>query len=343
MKAALLTRPGFIEIKYIHDPVIGPEDLLIKIKRVCICGSDNHIYNEGIIAKSDVVLPFILGHECSGEVIEIGKNVTGFKKGDRVTVEPSSFCGKCEFCRSGRYNMCDSYRFLAAPPDNQGAFCEMISHDYHNCFLLPDNMTYEEGAIVEPLAIIVQAFEISNFKVNDDVLIHGAGPIGLLALMLLRAMGAGKCIITDLNDYKLNIAKRLGADFTINVLKNNVVSITDSLTNSSGIPVIFDTVGMSKTLSDSISTSGKNATIVVIGISDDKASFDIVDLICKMLVLKGTTDFVNCFPKAIRLIENKKVEVMSVISHYYDFNDLNIAFKNMNTNPQTIKTMIRFD
>ncbi|MBN1298453.1 MAG: alcohol dehydrogenase catalytic domain-containing protein [Actinobacteria bacterium] len=343
MKAAFLSGPGIIEIGDCSRPKMGPEDLLIKIKRVCICGSDNHIYNNTEIAKSKVKLPFILGHECSGEVIEFGNEVKGFKKGDRVAVEPSSFCGKCPYCLTGRYNLCDNYGFLAAPPDTHGAFREIISHNYRNCYKLTENMTYKQGALVEPVSIVVQAFNISGFNINDDVLIHGAGPIGLMTLMLLKTMGAGNCLITDINDFKLKTAEKLGADFTLNPMRNRLNDIVSDITKGRFFPLIFDTVGIQKTLNDSIFLAGKNATIVIIGISDEKASFDIVDIISKMLVIKGTTDFVNCFPKAIRLISDKKINADAVVTDSYNFSDINEAFINMNKNGKTIKTVINFD
>lgn len=343
MKAALLTKPQTIEIRDIEMPKVGLLDLLVKIKNVCICGSDNHIYKKGEIALTKVDLPFILGHECSGEVVDMGNDVTGFKIGDRVAIEPPSICGKCEFCLSGRYNLCDSYKFLGAPPDNNGAFCEYLAHNFNHCFLLPDGLTYEEGALIEPLSIVIQAFEISNFKIGDDVLIMGAGSIGLMLLMLLKAMNAGRCFIADTNDFKLSIAKRLNADFTIDVSKVNIAEYIDSHTAGRGIPVIFDTVGAGETLNECIRISKKNATIVIIGITEDKASFDIVQVIGKMLIIKGTTDFVNAFPKAISLIKNKKVNAGSIITHRFNFKDIAQAFKNMNSNSQTIKTMIKFD
>ena len=343
MKAALLTYPGVIEIREVSKPVPGPDDLLIKVKRACICGSDNHIYKKGEIAGSKVDLPFILGHEFSGEVIETGINTRGFKKGDRIAVEPCLICGQCVFCRTGRYNLCDNYRFLAAPPDSNGAFCEYIAHNHNHCFLLPDNISYEQGALIEPLSIVIQAFEISNFKIADDILIFGAGSIGLLLLILFKSMGAGRCFITDVNGFKLETAKRLGADFAINTADADAMPIINAATEGKGIAVIIDSVGGEKTLNQGIEVSAKNATIVVIGITDDKSSFDIVQLICKMLVIKGTTDFVNAFPKAINLIKNNKVDVLPVITDTYHFSDIAEAFRNVNTSRNTIKTMIRFD
>ena len=343
MKAALLIKPMTIKIKEVEMPLVASGDLLIKIKRVGICGSDNHIYKTGEICKMKVNLPFILGHECSGEIVDMGKDVTGFKIGDRVAIEPLINCGKCEFCLSGRYNLCDSYKFLGNPPDTQGALCQFISHNFNHCFLLPDGVSYEEGALVEPLSIAIQALEISNFKIGDDVLIMGAGSIGLLVLMLLKAIGAGRCFIVDINDFKLDFAKKLGADFTLNVSNTNIVDFIDSRTSNKGIPVIFDSVGAETTLNNSILISKKGATIVVIGITYDRSSFDIVQLIIKMLNIKGTTDFVNAFPKAITLIKNNKIDVKSAVTNHFDFQDLDQAFKNMNINPKTIKTVIEFD
>lgn len=345
MKAAFLTEPKKIEIKDLEMPEVKDENVLIKIKRVGVCGSDNHIYNKGEIAFSKVKFPFILGHECSGEVVDIGKAVKNIKIGDRVAIEPSVHCGKCEYCRNGKFNLCDDYHFLAAPPDNNGAFVEYITHRYDHCFLIPGAISFDEGALVEPLAIVVQAFEISNFNIGDNILILGSGTIGLLTLMLLKSLGADKCVAVDYFDSKLEIAKKMGADLTINAGDADLLFKAKEFSKGKGFPTIFDSVGKENSLNAGLSLAKKGGTIVIIGISDDKASFNIVDLINNMLTIKGTNDFSNnIFSKAISLIGNKKVDVMKIVSHYFNLDELDKAFKNINNNSKnTIKTIIRIN
>jgi L-iditol 2-dehydrogenase len=345
MKAALLIEPKKIEMNDLEIPKIREDEVLIKIKRVGICGSDNHIYNKGEIAFLKVKLPFILGHECSGEVVDIGKGVNNIKIGNRVAIEPSIHCGKCEFCRKGKFNLCDDYRFLAAPPDNNGALVEYLAHRSDHCFLIPDSISYEEGALIEPLAIVVQAFEISNFNIGDPILILGAGTIGLLTLMLLKSLGADKCVIVDYYDEKLSIAKKMGADFTVNVKDEDLLSKIRKFSDNKGFPVIFDSAGKENSLNIAITVAKKGGTIVIIGISEEKASFNIVDLIGGVLTIKGTNDFGdNIFNKAISLVKDKKVDVKKIISHSFNFDEIDEAFKNVNNNSNnTIKTIININ
>lgn len=345
MKAALLTAPKKIEIADLEMPTIKNDDVLIKIKRVGVCGSDNHMYNKGEIAFSKVKFPFILGHECSGEVVEIGKDVKNIKIGDRVAIEPSTHCGKCEYCRKGLFNLCDEYHFLAAPPDNNGAFVEYLTHRYDHCFLIPENISFGEGSLVEPLAIAIQAFEISNFNIGDNILIIGSGTIGLLILMLLKSIGADKCVVIDYFDSKLEIAKNIGADLTINAGDKDLLAKAKIFSKGKGFPVIFDSAGKENSINIGITLAKKCGTIVVVGISDEKASFNIVDIISSMLTIKGTTDFSNnIFSKAISLIGNKKVDVMKIVTHYFNLNELGKAFENINDNSRnTIKTIIRIN
>lgn len=344
MKAAFLIEPGKIEIREVETPKPQKNEVLIKIKNVGICGSDKHIYKKGELAQSKVNLPFILGHECSGEVVELGKDVKGIKIGDRVTVEPSITCGICEFCTRGLYNMCVDYKPLGLPPDNQGVMVEYIAHRYDRCFLLPENVTFEEGALIEPLSIVIHALNLTNFKIGDEVLILGAGSIGLLMLMLLKAIGVGRCFISSINNFKLNLARNMGADIAINSIEKNLKDEIVKATNGAGVPIIFDAVGATDTAEYSILLAKKGAFIIWIGITDDKVTINITDLINKMLTVRGTSDFINDFPKAISLVRNKLLAIDSIVTDYYNFKDINEAFKySTSGNKENIKTMINFD
>ena len=186
MKAAVLEKIGEITIKEVEKPRPGPGEVLIKLEYVGICGSDVHYFEHGRIGDFIVEEPLILGHECSGVVEELGADVSGLKIGDRVVPEPGYACNKCEYCKSGRYNLCEKMTFMATPPVD-GAFCEYIVYPADMTFRLPDNVSLMEGALIEPLAIGIYAAQRGKVFPGARVLVQGAGCIGLVTLLACRA------------------------------------------------------------------------------------------------------------------------------------------------------------
>ncbi|MEM2889156.1 MAG: alcohol dehydrogenase catalytic domain-containing protein, partial [Candidatus Bathyarchaeia archaeon] len=196
MNAAVLHKAGDLRIEEVDVPQIGPNDVLVKMRCVGICGSDIHYYVEGRIGSFIVDKPLILGHECSGEVAEVGNNVTRVKVGQRIIIEPGFTCGRCSYCRSGRYNLCKDVLFYGTPPVH-GAFAEYAYAPETNVYPLPDNMSLEEGAMIEPLAVGMMAAKRGRVSVNDSVAILGAGPIGQMALQAVKAHGVLETYVTD--------------------------------------------------------------------------------------------------------------------------------------------------
>ncbi|MEM3134363.1 MAG: alcohol dehydrogenase catalytic domain-containing protein, partial [Candidatus Bathyarchaeia archaeon] len=203
MRAAILYRPLDMRIEHIDVPEIGSKDVLVRVRRVGICGSDVHHYLYGRIGSFIVDKPLILGHECSGDVVEVGEAVNNIKVGDRVVIEPGFTCGVCEYCRSGRYNLCPNIQFYATPPYN-GAFAEYVSAQAGNVYQMPEGMTYEEGAMIEPLAVGLMAAKRGRISAHDSVAIFGAGPIGLLALQAAKSHGSIENFVIDVVDYRLD-------------------------------------------------------------------------------------------------------------------------------------------
>ncbi len=187
MKAAVLHKPLDLRVEEVSIPQIDSNEVLVKMKRVGVCGSDIHFYLEGSIASFIVKKPLILGHECAGEIMEIGDEVKNLKIGQRVVIEPGFTCGKCEYCKTGRYNLCREVKFYAAPPYD-GAFAEYISAPEQNVYVMPDEMSYEEGAMIEPLAVGMMATKMGEVMAQDIVAVLGAGPIGQMALQVQRLM-----------------------------------------------------------------------------------------------------------------------------------------------------------
>ena len=267
MKAAFLYKPGDVRIEKIDIPKIETDDVLIKIKAVGICGSDIHYFKHGNIGDCIVKEPLILGHEAAGEIVEVGENAKNWKVGDRVTIEPGVPCRKCNFCREGRYNLCKDVIFMATPPIN-GAFTEYIAYPEDFLFRLPDNLSYEEGAMMEPLSVGVYSAKRGNVEPGKTVAILGMGTIGLVTLQAARAFGASKIIVTDIEQSRLDFAKELGADYALNARED--INILNKISNfaQNGVDVTIETAGEATTCQQCISIVKKGGTVVLVGQSE---------------------------------------------------------------------------
>ncbi|MBD3185060.1 alcohol dehydrogenase catalytic domain-containing protein [Candidatus Poribacteria bacterium] len=340
MKAAFLHKPGDIRIDETDIPVIEDDEALIKIRAVGVCGSDVHFYNKGRIGDFIVKRPLILGHECAGEVVEIGKNVKNLKPGDRVAIEAGVPCRKCYYCRTGRYNLCADVTFLATPPFH-GAFCEYIVHPEDYLFKLPDNMTFEEGAMIEPLAVGVYAAERGDVNVKNTVAIIGSGPIGLMILQSVRARGVTDVVITDLQVFRLELAKKLGASLTINVTEDDPVEKILDFTNG-GADVVMDAVGLPETLQQTINIARMGATIVWVGMPTvDEIPIRAVEAICKDVDIRGIFRYANAYPTAIKMVSNDQVDVKSMITTTFTLDHVQEALEYPGKHPETcIKVIV---
>ncbi len=210
MKAAIWYGGKDIRVEDVPKPEIRSDEVLVEVKAVGICGSELHAY-EGVSKRRKS--PLVMGHEFSGVIAEVGDKVEGFKKGDRVVVDPLSRCGVCEQCTVGRGNVCRNVKLLGLHVS--GAFAEYALAPARNCYKLPDHVSFEEGSVVEPLSVGVHAVNRTPIKLGDTVLVVGAGVIGLMALQAAKAAGAGSIFVTDVVDYGLRFAERLGADVAI--------------------------------------------------------------------------------------------------------------------------------
>lgn len=207
MKAAVMNNTREIKIETVPVPDINHDEVLIKVMAVGICGSDLHYYTNGRIGNYVVEKPFILGHECAGEIAAVGSAVDQFKVGDRVAVEPGVTCGRCEACKEGRYNLCPDVQFLATPPVD-GAFVQYIKMRQDFVFLIPDSLSYEDAALIEPFSVGIHAAARTKLQPGSTIAIMGMGPVGLMAVAAAKAFGAGTIIATDLEPLRLEAAKK---------------------------------------------------------------------------------------------------------------------------------------
>ena len=245
-RAFFLTAPKTLEMREIAMPVPKAGEVMIKIGAVGVCGSDVHYYSRGRIGDFIVQYPYILGHECAGIVVELGEGVKNLKVGDRVALEPGIPCGKCQMCKTGHYNLCPDVKFFATPPV-EGCLMEYVVYPEEYTFKLTDNMTLEQGALVEPMAIGMNAALTAKVKAGDCVLIMGAGCIGLVTMLAAKANGAAKIIVSDVLKLRLDTALRLGATAAINSREDMYKEVM-RLTNGEGPDVVIDCAGFSETV-----------------------------------------------------------------------------------------------
>ncbi|RLI37038.1 NAD(P)-dependent alcohol dehydrogenase [Candidatus Bathyarchaeota archaeon] len=343
MKVAVLHKALDMRIEEMDIPEIGPGEVLVRIRSVGICGSDVHYYLHGRIGSFVVRKPIILGHECSGDIVEVGEKVENLKVGQRVTIEPGFVCGKCRYCREGRYNLCRKVRFYGTPPDN-GAFAEYVSAPAENAYPIPDNMSYEEGAMIEPLAVGMMAAKRGSVTVHDRVAILGAGPIGQMVLQAVKAHGVLEAYITDVVDYRLEYAERLGADVTINPEREDVVGRILNLTGGEGADVVIDASGAPQAVRQAFEAVRPGGRIVLVGMYPF-ISFEVPLLltVMKEIDVLGVFRYANVFHDAIRCVSSGRVDVKSLITHRFPLDRIVEGFETQIKkigNPMKIQIMI---
>lgn len=341
--AAFLVKKETIELREIDVPQIADDEVLVKMEAVGICGSDLHYYSHGRIGDFIVEYPFILGHECSGTIVQKGKEVSHLDVGDRVALEPGVPCGQCEQCLGGHYNLCKDVKFFATPPYD-GCLMNYVAHKASFAFKLPDNVSAVEGALVEPMAIGINAALTGGVKLGDTVVIFGAGCIGLVSLMAAKAYGACRVFVVDVLDKRLEKARELGAE-TLNAAKVDVVSEIARLTNGDGAHVVIDCAGTSKTLAQTVEVARPAASLVWVGLATDKIDgLPLAPISTKELKITSIFRYKNLYPLTISAIANGKFDLDKIVSDTYSFADTVKAYEETYKNAQDIvKSVIVFD
>jgi len=330
--------------KEVPVPVPGANEVLIRIKVVGICGSDVHYYQHGRIGDFVVEGDFILGHESAGEVVEVGSEVKSLKVGDRVALEPGRTCGKCKYCKEGKYNLCPNVEFFATPPYH-GVFADYVTHPEDMCFKLPDNVSFMEGSLVEPLAVGLHASGMGEVKLGDTVVIFGSGCIGLVTLLSCKARGASKVYVVDVLENRLETAKRLGADDVINAKECDLIQKIEELTDGQGADVVIETAGSEVTIKQTAEVVSRGGTIVLVGMTPkDETCFNFMKLMGKEGQLKTIFRYRNLYPVAISAISSGAINVKNIVSHQYDFDNVKEAFDFVVNNAKdVVKAVINID
>ena len=317
---------------------------MVSLEYVGICGSDVHYYHSGRVGAYEVDLEhdYMLGHEAAGTVTEVGEGVTGLKVGDRVCLEPGITDGTCEFCKEGKYNLCPDVQFLATPPV-PGCNEEFIEFPADYCFKLPDHVSTKEGALIEPLAVGFHAANQGDVQVGESVLILGAGTIGMTTLLSCKAHGAGKIIVADLIDAKLELAKKMGADVVINSGKTDVAEAVLAATNGEGAQKVFETAGSAVTIAQTPFLVKRGGTIVLVGISvKPEISYNFAQIMDKEVTIKSVFRYRNIYPKAIAAVAKGAIDVKPLVTHEYDFAHIQEAYQEaLNNKTDALKVVIK--
>ena len=267
----------------------------------------------------------MLGHEAGGTVVEVGSGVTHLKVGDRVALEPGKTCGHCEHCKEGKYNLCEDVIFFATPPVD-GVFQEYVAHEAGLGFKLPDNVSTLEGALVEPLSVGLHAAMQGGAHIGQTAVVTGAGCIGLVSLLALKAMGVSKVIVVDVIDKRLQKAKELGADYVINGKEQDTVAEIKRLTEGRGCDLSIETAGTQITASQLIQASKKGATIVFVGYSaSGEMTLPIGMALDKELTFKTVFRYRNIYPMAIEAIAAGKIKIKDIVTDYFELDDIQHA------------------
>ena len=325
MKVAVMLGIGKMGFEERDVPQIKPDEVLVRLEYVGICGSDIHYYETGRIGDYIVEPPFVLGHEPGGTVVEVGSAVSNLKPGDRVALEPGKTCGRCEFCREGKYNLCPDVVFFATPPVD-GVFAEYVAHPADLCFKLPDNVSTLEGALIEPLAVGFHAANQGGAHAGQTAVVFGAGCIGLVSMMALLAEGVSRVYVVDVMQKRLDKALELGATGVINSAECDLASEIDRLTEGRGTDIVIETAGMEITTRQAIEIARKGSTIVLVGYSKSgEMTLPMSLFIDKELTFKSVFRYRHIYPMAIDAVAAGRVNLKGIVSNIFELDDIQRA------------------
>jgi len=341
MKAAVLRNPFEIVIEDRPVPEVGPDEVLIKVMAVGVCGSDVHYYETGRIGRYVVEKPIILGHECAGIVAAVGENVTRFKVGDRVAVEPGVTCGTCEYCKQGRYNLCPDVEFLATPPYD-GAFVQYFKHRQDFVYHIPEHLSFEEAALIEPFSVGIHAATRANIKPGQKVAVFGLGPVGLMAVVAARAFGASEVAAVDLEEIRLEAAKKLGVTLAVNAREHDAVKEILDFTSGQGVDVAIEAAGHPKTLQNALVCLKRGGKLLVVGLpTQDNIPLNVPEIADKEVDIYGIFRYANTYPKGIEILASGIADVKPLITGRFSLEQTAQALEEARVNKaKHIKIMV---
>lgn len=308
MKALVYDGAWQMPLRQIDPPSPTPDDVIVAVQAVGICGSDVHGFTGSTGRRTPGI---VMGHEFSGIVAQTGTGVTSHNVGDRVIVQPLATCGTCDMCRMGRPNVC--YNRTLIGMHNHGAYAECVRVPKDQLYRLPDSVSWEQGAMVEPLSVAMHAVNLTPLSLMDTVVIVGAGTIGLLALLAVRLKGAGQIIVTDLSAHRLALAKQLGADIVVNIAERDPVAIVNDATGGAGAHAVIEAVGISATVQQALAVTRIGGNITWIGNSAPEVTLNMQQVVTREITIRGTYGFNQEFGLAIDALDHGHIDVAPLI------------------------------
>jgi len=326
MRAAVLVGPRKMELRDLPEPSLGPDDVLVGPRAIGICGSDMHLYRHGRIGTSVVERPLVLGHEPAGEVVAVGERVGGLAPGDRVIVEPGIACGACFWCHRGDYNLCPRVRFLGIPPSD-GALAERVAVPARFVHRMPAGMSWEDGAMIEPFAIGLQAVKSAGVATGDAVVILGAGPIGLMILQAARIAGATALVSVDVAERPLAMARQMGATAALDGRAADLAEQVRGLTSGRGADHVIEAVGAKQTVQTSLELARRGGVVTFVGIAAEPGiPLDTIRIVRTGLTIRSSFRYAHVHPAAIQLAAEGRVDLQTLVTRRYKLDDVVDAF-----------------
>ena len=315
-----------------------PDEVLLKVKSVGVCGSDLHGYT-GHSGRR--IPPLIMGHEVTAEVVEVGEAVTGLPPGSRVAIQPVKFCGSCAQCLAGQQNLCEQRSLMGmhAP----GAYAEYVTWPAANLFQLPHELSDESGALAEPLSVALHAVSLPHIRPGDTAFVVGAGPIGLLTLAMLKLTGVSLIAVSDASEARLEAARTLGAHVVINPTRQNPRQVLNEFTNGSGVDIAFEAVGLSATAQQTLEVTRNKGTVVWIGNNQRLIEIDMQAIVTRELTVLGSYGMnAEEFQRSLRLLAKGQIPTAQLINRRAKLSEGPWLFDELLASPETIKCVINF-
>ncbi|XP_011628378.1 sorbitol dehydrogenase [Amborella trichopoda] len=342
--AAWLLGVNTLKIQPFKLPPLGPHEVRVRMKAVGICGSDVHYLKNMRCADFIVKEPMVIGHECAGIIDEVGSKVNTLVVGDRVALEPGISCWHCNYCKAGSYNLCPDMKFFATPPVH-GSLANQVVHPADLCFKLPENVSLEEGAMCEPLSVGIHACRRANAGPETNVLVMGAGPIGLVTMLAARAFGAPKVVIVDVDDQRLSFAKAIGAHQIIKVstdmqdVEEDVGRIERAMEGA--VDITFDCAGFGKTMSTALKATRAGGKVCLVGMGHNEMTVPLTPAAAREVDVVGVFRYRNTWPLCLEFLSSGKIDVKPLITHRFGFSEKEVedAFETSARGGNAIKVM----
>lgn len=322
---------GRIEIVDRVVPELAPRQALVQVESVGVCGSDAAYFTVGYIGDWVVDGPIVLGHEASGQVVAVGADVTQVAVGDRVAIEPGTPCRDCADCMAGRYHLCPDLAFLATPPYD-GALTQLLAMDERNLFRMPESMSFDEGAMLEPLSVGIWACRRAGFQAGDSVLVTGAGPVGVLAAQVARAFGASRVRVADVSDYRLELAASLGFE---------VEKVGAEASHEPEFDVMLECSGAPNALADGLWRLNNGGRAAMVGMPKQAVELPLSKLNVRELSVALVNRYAHTWPTAMALVADGRVDAAAIVTHHFGLSETAEALMLAKTEPNSMKAVIR--